>query len=523
MSVFEASGAGLSVETPPPGEADVITRPSAVLTDTHVVDLRERAAPATRREQSLRRAEGPRRILARYARWARFADLGIAGLAALGAVTIRLGHTPGQYLLLPVLLPLTWVFALWVYRGYEHRFIGDGPEEYHRVVHAGVLLFSAVAVSSYILSAHVSRTVAMISVPCTLAGTLISRRLLRAALRRARKAGRGLHRTLVVGRADAVVSLITSLRRTEPHLHHGVVPVGVCLAPEEVTPSRLHDVPVLGTPDDVVEAVDAVGADTVAVVSHPGLTGHALRKLSWALEERDVELLVSPGIVEVAGPRISIRPLAGLSLLHLERPVFRGSRRVLKRVFDYLVASGLIAVLSPLLIGLAVLIRTTSRGPALFRQTRVGTDGRLFTVYKFRSMVVDAEARRAELLHRDEGNGVLFKMRTDPRVTRIGNILRRYSLDELPQLLNVLRGNMSLVGPRPPLPVEVAGYSTDEVRRLRVRPGMTGLWQVSGRSDLTWEESLRLDLRYVDNWSISLDLTILWRTVRAVAQGSGAY
>jgi exopolysaccharide biosynthesis polyprenyl glycosylphosphotransferase len=299
--------------------------------------------------------------------------------------------------------------------------------------------------------------------------------------------------------------------------------VGVCLPPQEVTLSSLHDVPVLGTSDDVIRAVDAVGADTVAVVSHPGLSGHALRQLSWALEERDVELLVSPGIVEVAGPRISIRPMAGLSLLHLERPAFRGARRVLKRLFDYLVASGLIAVLSPLLIALAVAIRLTSRGPALFRQTRVGTNGRLFTVYKFRSMVVDAEARRAALVDQNDGHGVLFKMRTDPRVTRIGVLLRRYSLDELPQLLNVLRGNMSLVGPRPPLPLEVAGYSTDEVRRLRVRPGMTGLWQVSGRSDLTWEESLRLDLRYVDNWSISLDFSILWRTVRAVAQGSGAY
>jgi lipopolysaccharide/colanic/teichoic acid biosynthesis glycosyltransferase len=153
----------------------------------------------------------------------------------------------------------------------------------------------------------------------------------------------------------------------------------------------------------------------------------------------------------------------------------------------------------------------------------VGTGGREFTVYKFRSMVPDAESRLADLAHHDQGNGVLFKMRSDPRVTRIGAILRRYSLDELPQLLNVLRGNMSLVGPRPPLPKEVAGYSADEIRRLRVRPGMTGLWQVSGRSDLTWEESLRLDLRYVDNWSMSLDLSILWRTFRAVMHGSGAY
>jgi exopolysaccharide biosynthesis polyprenyl glycosylphosphotransferase len=233
--------------------------------------------------------------------------------------------------------------------------------------------------------------------------------------------------------------------------------------------------------------------------------------------------VVSPGIVEVAGPRLSIRPFAGLSLLHLERPVLRGSRRVFKVLFDYAVAAALVVALSPVMLFLAGLIRCTSRGPALFRQTRVGTRGREFTVYKFRSMVTDAEARLCELAHQDEGNGVLFKMRSDPRVTRVGNLLRRYSLDEIPQLLNVLRGNMSLVGPRPPLPSEVAGYSADEIRRLRVRPGMTGLWQVSGRSDLTWEESLRLDLRYVDNWSMSLDLSILWRTFRAVIKGSGAY
>jgi len=241
------------------------------------------------------------------------------------------------------------------------------------------------------------------------------------------------------------------------------------------------------------------------------------------VEERGVELLVSPGIVEVAGPRMSIRPMANLSLLHLERPVLKGSRRVFKVVFDYLLALLLLALFAPAMLALAGLIRVTTPGPALFRQTRVGTDGREFTVYKFRSMVVDAEARRRDLLAHNEGNGVMFKLRADPRVTRIGSLLRRYSLDELPQLFNVLRGNMSLVGPRPPLPSEVAGYSTDEIRRLRVRPGMTGLWQVSGRSDLTWEESLRLDLRYVDNWSMSLDLSILWRTLRAVMQGSGAY
>jgi exopolysaccharide biosynthesis polyprenyl glycosylphosphotransferase len=225
----------------------------------------------------------------------------------------------------------------------------------------------------------------------------------------------------------------------------------------------------------------------------------------------------------VAGPRLSIRPVAGLSLLHLERPANRGGKMLVKAGLDRLFGTALFLAFGPLLAVLAVAVRRSSPGPVLFRQIRIGADGRPFQMLKFRSMVVDAEARLRDLARHDEGNGVLFKMRQDPRVTRVGAVLRRFSLDELPQLWNVVRGDMSLVGPRPPLPQEVIGYSDDATRRLRVRPGMTGLWQVSGRSDLSWEESLRLDLRYVDNWSLALDATILWRTLRAVIGRSGAY
>jgi exopolysaccharide biosynthesis polyprenyl glycosylphosphotransferase len=548
MSVHEVSGAGLSVDAVAMRKASADTSAASTSTENRVraggnistlpeglpllvdspsliqslpqIDGAKQVQPTGRRHET---ADGPHRLLTGYTRWARIADVVVAGLAAVVAVAVRFGTTPGEYLLLPALLPLGWVTAVWLYRAYEHRFIGEGLEEFHRITRAGLLLFTTVAVLSYLLNGSFSRTIAMMSVPFCVLGSMLVRRLLRSALRRARAAGRGLHRTLIVGRSDAAESLIDSLRVTEPSFHHGMLPVGVCLPAEDVTLSHLNDVPVLGTPDDVLTAIDLTRADLVAVVSHPDLSGHALRQLSWALEERGVELLVSPGIVEVAGPRLSIRPFAGLSLLHLERPVLRGSRRVFKVLFDYVLAAVLVVALSPVMLFLAALIRATSRGPALFRQTRVGTRGREFTVYKFRSMVTDAEAKLCELAHRDEGNGVLFKMRSDPRVTRVGNLLRRYSLDEIPQLLNVLRGNMSLVGPRPPLPSEVAGYSADEIRRLRVRPGMTGLWQVSGRSDLTWEESLRLDLRYVDNWSMSLDLSILWRTFRAVIKGSGAY
>jgi exopolysaccharide biosynthesis polyprenyl glycosylphosphotransferase len=519
MSIFEASGAGLSIDAKSIPASRGHSLPLAE--SRSAADQSKKVNPVGRPPTTP--ADPPERVLARYCRWARVADVVVAAMAATISVTVRFSSIPDTYLLLPVLLPLGWLSAVWLYRGYEHRFIGAGPEEFHRIFRAGMLLFTSVAVISYLSMGSFSRTIAMFSVPFCVTGTMLVRRALRIALHRTRRSGRGLHRTLVVGRSDAAIRLIDSLRVTEPSFHHGMLVVGACLSAEDVTPSHVHDVPVLGTPDDVLAAIELVQADTVAVVSHPDLSGHALRQLSWALEERGVELLVSPGIVEVAGPRLSIRPMASLSLLHLERPVLKGSRRVLKVLFDYVVTLGLLVLFAPMMLILAALIRFSSRGPALFRQTRVGTDGREFTVYKFRSMVTDAEARLCDLVQKDEGNGVQFKMRADPRVTRVGALLRRYSLDELPQLFNVLRGNMSLVGPRPPLPSEVAGYSTDEIRRLRVRPGMTGLWQVSGRSDLTWEESLRLDLRYVDNWSMSLDLSILWRTVRAVMQGSGAY
>jgi exopolysaccharide biosynthesis polyprenyl glycosylphosphotransferase len=274
---------------------------------------------------------------------------------------------------------------------------------------------------------------------------------------------------------------------------------------------------------DILAAVDQYDVDVVAVATDPELAGHSLRKLSWALEQRSVELIVSPGIVEVAGPRISIRPVAGLSLLHLERPSVSGGPHLLKSIFDRVVGCLVLIGIAPILLVTAVLVKITSRGPVLFQQTRVGRGGEEFKMLKFRTMVADAEARRAELHALNEGNGLLFKLRDDPRVTKVGKYLRRFSVDELPQLVNVLRGEMSLVGPRPPLPAEVALYAIDDARRMLVKPGLTGLWQVSGRSDLTWEESMRLDLRYADNWSIALDLLILWKTARAVLGRDGAY
>ena len=274
---------------------------------------------------------------------------------------------------------------------------------------------------------------------------------------------------------------------------------------------------------DILAAADRHAVEVVAIATDPELAGQLLRRLSWALEQRGIELIVSPGIIEVAGPRISVRPVAGLSLLHLERPSVSGGPHLMKAVFDRIVALGFIVLLAPLLIGLALAVRVSSPGPVLFRQQRVGRAGVEFTMLKFRSMYSDAEQRLGDLYALSDGNGVIFKMRDDPRMTPLGRWIRRFSLDELPQLFNVLRGDMSLVGPRPPLSEEVALYAADDSRRMLVKPGITGLWQVSGRSDLSWDESVRLDLRYVDNWSMTLDLLILWKTVRAVIYGAGAY
>ena len=296
----------------------------------------------------------------------------------------------------------------------------------------------------------------------------------------------------------------------------GVVPAGTGA---QVPP----DITVLGETDDLVAVVKRLDADTVAVASSSLTDGEALRRMSWDLETTGATLVVSPGLVEVGGPRLAVRPVGGLPLLHLEHPRFTGVRRLIKEVYDPVVAFVALLVLSPLLIGIAIAIKLDSRGPVLFRQVRVGEMGRPFTILKFRTMVPDAEQRRHEIEHLDIGAGPLFKVHSDPRVTRVGSWLRRTSLDELPQLINVVSGRMSLVGPRPHLPAELEVLGKDVARRLFVKPGLTGLWQVSGRSDLDWEQSVRLDLRYVENWTLTWDIYIMWKTVKVMVRKSGAY
>ncbi|WP_130380277.1 sugar transferase [Kribbella sp. VKM Ac-2569] len=464
------------------------------------------------------------RWVAKY-RWAALAgDLAAALLGVSLALVVRFGAQINlDYVLLGAALPIAWLACVALERGYETRYFGTGPEEFRSIIRAAVALTAVVAVTSYATKFQVARGFVVLAVPMTCFAAMFARWVLHRQISGRRFDGRCMRRVLVVGRNDQVTTL---RRHLEERKTDGYVVVASCLPRgdafeeplSETSPERLGRAEM-----DILAAVDQYDVEVVAVAADPELTGHSLRKLSWALEQRGVDLIVSPGIVEVAGPRISIRPVAGLSLLHLERPSVSGGPHVLKSIFDRVVGCLMLLAVAPLLMVTAVLVKFTSRGPVLFRQTRVGRGGEQFQMLKFRTMVADAEARKAELHALSDGNGVLFKLRDDPRVTRVGRYLRRFSIDELPQLVNVLRGDMSLVGPRPPLPAEVAQYAIDDARRMLVKPGLTGLWQVSGRSDLTWEESMRLDLRYADNWSIALDLLILWKTARAVLGSDGAY
>ncbi len=276
--------------------------------------------------------------------------------------------------------------------------------------------------------------------------------------------------------------------------------------------------------DSITAAVDHFGADTVAVLSCPEMDGTRLRQLGWELETTSTDLCVAPALMDVAGPRTTIRPVAGLPLLHVDQAELGGAKRLFKGALDRLAAGLALVALAPVFAVIAAAIRLTDRGPVFFKQTRVGINSGTFQVWKFRTMVVDAEARKAHLAQlNDSAGGMLFKMRRDPRITKVGGWLRRWSLDELPQLINVALGEMSLVGPRPALPSEVEKYGYEMQRRHKVKPGITGLWQVSGRSDLPYDEAVRLDVRYVENWSVALDLQILWKTASAVFRGSGAY
>ncbi|MCU1693589.1 MAG: wcaJ [Frankiales bacterium] len=448
-------------------------------------------------------------------------------LAGLAAVLIRFGSTGEQlrgysYVTVGVVIGAAWILLLGLSRCYEPRFLGVGPEEARRVTNASLRLVAGVALLGYSTQLDLARGFVAVMLPLGTVLLLLGRYGARLVLHRLRRSGRCVHRVILLGTAPHVRELAEQLARDPSS---GLRVVGACV-PGGGTSVALSDgqqVRVVGHFTDVVDALRRTAADTLAVAHSPGLQGEPLRRLAYQLEGTGIDLLVAPALTSVGGSRISIRPAAGLPLLHLDEPELGGVRQLVKGVLDRTASLLALVVLSPLLLAVAVAVRSTSPGPVVFKQERVGRGGKTFCLWKFRSMVQDAEARRDGLAGANEHDGVLFKIREDPRVTRVGRFLRRTSIDELPQLVNVLRGEMSLVGPRPPLPAEVARYEALARRRLLVKPGVTGLWQVSGRSNLTWEDTVRLDLQYVENWSLGLDVSILLRTLSAVMRGDGAY
>ncbi|GAA3270385.1 sugar transferase [Paenarthrobacter aurescens] len=438
--------------------------------------------------------------------------------------SLGIGTVQTPYPLVSVVLDVLWLMTLGALGTREPRIHGFGTEEYRRVTTASLWLFGGIAIFSYVFQLDTARGYVAVALPLGIVSLLIGRWALRKDLILRRKSGQHLRRVLVIGGAPSAAHLARQLR-AQPAA--GYQPVAAYLTTSdagEPWPAALK-LPVIGRGKDleaILAAVEAAAVDSVAI-SGADVDPPTLRQLGWSLTARDVGMFMAPALTDVAGPRIHMQPLAGLPLIHVTTPNLEGPKAVAKRGLDVFASLVLLMVLAVPMCIVALLVKADSSGPAMFRQTRIGRSGEVFSMWKFRSMVIDAEQQLSRLTELNEGNGVLFKLKDDPRVTKVGRFIRRYSIDELPQLFNVLRGEMSLVGPRPPLPVEVETYDDFAHRRLLVKPGLTGPWQVSGRSDLSWDDSIRLDLYYVENWSMFQDMIYLLRTVRAVFGKDGAY
>ena len=421
-----------------------------------------------------------------------------------------------------LLLPLAWLVVLWGNGAYDRRYLGIGTDEFKRVTRTAVTLIATISLTAFLtkVAGDLSRFTVALSMLLGLVYVTSLRYAARRVLGLLRRHGRACHRVLLVGSLAEALEVYTAVTRNR---NAGMIPVAIHLSDGYPAVARAAEAPVpVHTGREVVPLVGEVGADTVAVCGSASTEPGELRRLAWQLEGTGVDLVVAPQLTDIAGPRVHIRPLEGLPLLYVEEPTLSGLAWLVKNLIDRLVAGLGLLLLSPVLAAIALAIKLADPGPVYFRQSRVGREGKTFRVWKFRTMYVDAEDRLAALVDQNESDGLFFKIRKDPRITPLGRFLRASSLDELPQLINVLLGEMSLVGPRP-LPAEDGDFLGDVRRRLLVRPGITGLWQVSGRSDLSWDDAVRLDLYYVDNWSLTFDLTIMWRTIGVVLRSKGAY
>lgn len=461
----------------------------------------------------------------------------VSVVLAIGlAQWLRFGELPGaepehtfqssNYTVVSFVLVVGWMLALSINRSRSTRIIGSGAEEYRRVLLATLSVFGGVAIVSMLFKLEIARGYLMIALPAGIAILIFSRYFARRLVVRSRRLyGRCITRVLVVGNAPAVRDLAKALEGNSASEYRVV---GACIAGpgnrDLIEVDGVGTIRAYGNESNVVGAVAATNSHAVAVSTTEALDGRGIRDLSWKLEKVNVDLLVSPGVVDVAGPRLQMRPVAGLPLIHVEKPQYNGAKRFEKRLFDVLFSSSVLLIGMPILIAVALAVKLTSRGPVFYRSERIGIDGKPFEMIKFRTMVDGADTMIDKLTAQNESEGgILFKMKSDPRVTPVGAFLRKFSIDELPQFINVLTRDMSVVGPRPPLAREVRTYDDYAKRRLLVKPGITGLWQVSGRSDLSWEDSVRLDMFYVENWSMISDLLIAVKTLKAVFTSSGAY
>jgi exopolysaccharide biosynthesis polyprenyl glycosylphosphotransferase len=488
-------------------------------------------APAASPMRTVNSGNGPR-WQRRYVQALVVGDVVVVVVALACAQMVKLGRPIAgldpawiDFSSLSVVIAGIWLALLSAYRTRSPRIVGAGHEEYRRAVSATMGTIGVVAVTLMIFRPDYARGYLAVAFPLGLAGLVVSRNICRRYLNRQRRRGRCVLKVLAVGDVRAVRSLVQSLTRG---WGYGYAVVGVCLTGRTsggtIEIPGVGTLPVLGDESAVHDAILKLNAETVALTTTHHLGPEGVRELSWDLHKLGVDLVVTPGVVDVAGPRLTMRPVAGLPLIHVEKPQYSGTKKVQKLAFDYLVSVSVLFGALPVMIGVAIAIKLTSKGPVFYRSERIGREGQPFQMIKFRTMVDGADKQVGTLLNvNDSVGGVLFKIKEDPRVTGIGKLLRKYSIDELPQFFNVLRRDMSVVGPRPPLRREVDTYNDQVRRRLLVLPGITGLWQVSGRSDLSWEDSVRLDLSYVENWSITNDVLIAAKTIRTVTKGAGAY
>jgi exopolysaccharide biosynthesis polyprenyl glycosylphosphotransferase len=508
-------------------ENSPFVEPAEVLT-TQRADLKVVRSPAV--DQVEQRAQ--RSWERRYISYLRVTDVLVVCAAVLLAQYARFGSTPAADNLashfettFSAVLVAIWLAALAGLRTRSPKYIGAGIEEYRRVVAASFWTFGAVAIAELLMKLEVSRGYLAVALPVGIAGLVLSRWQWRGYVYRQRRNGSYSTAVLAIGDRDEVANLADELT-SRPDYGYRVVGIAIpgygAPCGEDVVINGRR-VPIIGGEGHVVAAVRTRGADKVAIAGtdHFGVKG--IRRLIWELEPMDVELVVSPGVMDVARSRLVMRPIAGLPLLYIDKPQYQGAKRFQKRAFDFTFALAALTASLPVLLAAAIVIKLTSKGPVFYKAERIGIDGRPFMMFKFRTMVEDADEELENLLDVNESDGPLFKIRNDPRITPVGRILRRFSVDELPQFINVLRQEMSVVGPRPPIRREVEAYDDDVQRRLLVKPGVTGLWQVSGRSDLPWDKAVRLDLSYVDNWSMVGDILIIAKTLRAVVERRGAY